>query len=107
VAVGPEGPDLDDGGREGHREDEHEREQDGQYRAALAQEHHRDDGEREPGQELVRGAEERPDDHSARAVGAHTEGETETEDEDDDDRKSTRLNSSHVKISYAVFCLKK
>src|SRR5690606_10312523 len=23
------------------------------------------------------------------------------------DRKSTRLNSSHVKISYAVFCLKK
>src|SRR5690606_41705996 len=37
------------------------------------------------------------------------------EDLDDDrlalavleDRKSTRLNSSHVKISYAVFCLKK
>src|SRR5207302_9761004 len=30
-------------------------------------------------------------------------------DEADDrrDRKSTRLNSSHVKISYAVFCLKK
>src|SRR5690606_34367976 len=31
--------------------------------------------------------------------------------EDDDltvsDRKSIRLNSSHVKISYAVFCLKK
>src|SRR5690606_41772825 len=24
----------------------------------------------------------------------------------DQDRKSTRLNSSHVKISYAVFCLK-
>src|SRR5690606_42050299 len=24
----------------------------------------------------------------------------------DEDRKSTRLNSSHVKISYAVFCLK-
>ena len=23
------------------------------------------------------------------------------------DRKSTRLNSSHVSISYAVFCLKK
>ena len=23
------------------------------------------------------------------------------------DRKSTRLNSSHVEISYAVFCLKK
>src|SRR5207302_11059641 len=27
--------------------------------------------------------------------------------EDREDRKSTRLNSSHVKISYAVFCLKK
>src|SRR5690554_5336812 len=26
---------------------------------------------------------------------------------DDGDRKSTRLNSSHVRISYAVFCLKK
>src|SRR5690606_41743916 len=26
---------------------------------------------------------------------------------DSSDRKSTRLNSSHVKISYAVFCLKK
>src|SRR3989442_10479005 len=26
---------------------------------------------------------------------------------DDPDRKSTRLNSSHVRISYAVFCLKK
>src|SRR5437660_5239227 len=25
----------------------------------------------------------------------------------DKDRKSTRLNSSHVAISYAVFCLKK
>src|SRR5476649_3053179 len=26
---------------------------------------------------------------------------------DDEDRKSTRLNSSHTVISYAVFCLKK
>src|SRR5690349_22577487 len=26
---------------------------------------------------------------------------------DEEDRKSTRLNSSHVEISYAVFCLKK
>src|SRR3989442_3129354 len=26
---------------------------------------------------------------------------------DSRDRKSTRLNSSHVRISYAVFCLKK
>src|SRR5690606_31318738 len=29
------------------------------------------------------------------------------ESDDTEDRKSTRLNSSHVKISYAVFCLKK
>src|SRR5690606_14664664 len=28
-------------------------------------------------------------------------------DQPPEDRKSTRLNSSHVKISYAVFCLKK
>src|SRR5207344_3530509 len=28
-------------------------------------------------------------------------------DLDGRDRKSTRLNSSHVRISYAVFCLKK
>src|SRR2546430_12222198 len=28
-------------------------------------------------------------------------------DRDDGDRKSTRLNSSHSQISYAVFCLKK
>src|SRR5690349_23975156 len=33
------------------------------------------------------------------AVMSHRSGET--------DRKSTRLNSSHVEISYAVFCLKK
>src|SRR6266511_5539877 len=31
----------------------------------------------------------------------------EQDDEGGEDRKSTRLNSSHVKISYAVFCLKK
>src|SRR5690625_6875773 len=30
-----------------------------------------------------------------------------TDQEVDEDRKSTRLNSSHVAISYAVFCLKK
>src|SRR5438874_7826580 len=33
-------------------------------------------------------------------------GSTQT-DERAVDRKSTRLNSSHVEISYAVFCLKK
>src|SRR5256885_9386832 len=32
---------------------------------------------------------------------------TDTDDELNRDRKSTRLNSSHLVISYAVFCLKK
>src|SRR5690349_24880055 len=31
----------------------------------------------------------------------------EDRDRHEQDRKSTRLNSSHVEISYAVFCLKK
>src|SRR5436309_14620718 len=46
-----------------------------------------------------------------RAVMAHHEPRDEPEYRVVDlaplDRKSTRLNSSHVKISYAVFCLKK
>src|SRR5690348_18130954 len=33
--------------------------------------------------------------------------EVEVEGEGEGDRKSTRLNSSHPSISYAVFCLKK
>src|SRR5690606_42048095 len=33
-------------------------------------------------------------------------GDNNTYSESTTDRKSTRLNSSHVKISYAVFCLK-
>src|SRR5436309_11538327 len=37
--------------------------------------------------------------HPDRSAAAHALDQT--------DRKSTRLNSSHVKISYAVFCLKK
>src|SRR5690625_6971978 len=34
-------------------------------------------------------------------------GSLATDDSYAEDRKSTRLNSSHVAISYAVFCLKK
>src|SRR5690349_22176983 len=34
-------------------------------------------------------------------------GDLLTPPEAEQDRKSTRLNSSHVEISYAVFCLKK
>src|SRR5690349_23948508 len=37
----------------------------------------------------------------------HAGGEHAAVAGDDADRKSTRLNSSHVEISYAVFCLKK
>src|SRR3712207_7013787 len=38
-----------------------------------------------------------PDIHNEKQSAAHQQG----------DRKSTRLNSSHANISYAVFCLKK
>src|SRR2546430_8751864 len=34
-------------------------------------------------------------------------GESREHQRRDEDRKSTRLNSSHSQISYAVFCLKK
>src|SRR5690554_6964458 len=37
----------------------------------------------------------------------YTDGTTSTFTLTNGDRKSTRLNSSHVRISYAVFCLKK
>src|SRR5207302_4504673 len=40
-------------------------------------------------------------------VRAITDGANHTAAVDFQDRKSTRLKSSHVKISYAVFCLKK
>src|SRR3712207_7950626 len=47
---------------------------------------------------LRRTGRERPSDpHSAEPVAAAAS----------EDRKSTRLNSSHANISYAVFCLKK
>src|SRR2546430_9106685 len=41
-------------------------------------------------------------------VGAFaTTGLLDNHGDEDQDRKSTRLNSSHSQISYAVFCLKK
>src|SRR5689334_23869700 len=58
-------------------------------RAARA---HRGRGHRQLGQDLHEG----PPRRRARAAGPHG-----------GDRKSTRLNSSHSSISYAVFCLKK
>src|SRR2546430_7713634 len=45
-------------------------------------------------------------DDDGRAAGAARRDEADL-DADDPDRKSTRLNSSHSQISYAVFCLKK
>src|SRR5690349_22199447 len=44
---------------------------------------------------------------SAEAFHAGDEDGSETRRKNQIDRKSTRLNSSHVEISYAVFCLKK
>src|SRR5262245_63158165 len=48
--------------------------------------------------------------HSARDSWIYIDGETfqgMRKDIGGEDRKSTRLNSSHLGISYAVFCLKK
>src|SRR5690349_24250322 len=42
-----------------------------------------------------------------RAVALEVHGRTVYGNREMQDRKSTRLNSSHVEISYAVFCLKK
>src|SRR5438270_10554211 len=46
------------------------------------------------------------DDHPLRRGGRLLSGDT-RRDLGPQDRKSTRLNSSHSQISYAVFCLKK
>src|SRR5690554_7365236 len=43
----------------------------------------------------------------AAEVGADVAAEGQARAVAEQDRKSTRLNSSHVRISYAVFCLKK
>src|SRR5688572_32011712 len=43
-------------------------------------------------------------DQRARGISAH---DLNALPRDEEDRKSTRLNSSHSQISYAVFCLKK
>src|SRR5699024_11762581 len=41
------------------------------------------------------------------SAGDSTVGSSQADGSPQQDRKSTRLNSSHVSISYAVFCLKK
>src|SRR5205807_4027776 len=45
--------------------------------------------------------------NSARRVMPATRSSSQSKLRNDRDRKSTRLNSSHLVISYAVFCLKK
>src|SRR5258708_21800572 len=58
------------------------------------------DGRKEQGQPVLR---DRGDDGSSREGSAHPHSRPRRPQ----DRKSTRLNSSHQIISYAVFCLKK
>src|SRR3712207_7621233 len=48
----------------------------------------------------------RADDHDVPVAGAPDLGQERLRHQSED-RKSTRLNSSHANISYAVFCLKK
>src|SRR2546427_7016621 len=50
---------------------------------------------------------EAPDEATAHAMGLPFLTKAELLSQADVDRKSTRLNSSHSQISYAVFCLKK
>src|SRR2546426_2499365 len=45
--------------------------------------------------------------HAADAIAVELRNERVVDDSRGIDRKSTRLNSSHLVISYAVFCLKK
>src|SRR3712207_8703274 len=48
-----------------------------------------------------------PEDRGANANSGGSDGDGDNSGSDGEDRKSTRLNSSHANISYAVFCLKK
>src|SRR3712207_8717915 len=54
---------------------------------------------------LVHAVERVPD--QRRSVAHHVLGAPDRVEVGEVDRKSTRLNSSHANISYAVFCLKK
>src|SRR3712207_7505758 len=63
------------------------------------------------GEEVVHGQGDHPARERVEKAGGVEDGvgglEHDHEDRRDRDRKSTRLNSSHANISYAVFCLKK
>src|SRR3989442_9902831 len=60
-----------------------------------------------PGQDGARRALELADPGEAEVAESLRHDPADTPEALDGDRKSTRLNSSHVRISYAVFCLKK
>src|SRR5947209_12354175 len=60
----------------------------------------------DPGGDLAGGRRYRASARSARPSASSPEAAT-LDEVVDPDRKSTRLNSSHANISYAVFCLKK
>src|SRR3712207_7016830 len=69
---------------------------------------------RAAGEQVIRGGlrrSERVSEERARrrehGVGSHRRHDDEVDRLGCRDRKSTRLNSSHANISYAVFCLKK
>src|SRR3712207_8999057 len=55
----------------------------------------------------VEGVEDAHPPRVALGVRGRDQRQPEDADREDGDRKSTRLNSSHANISYAVFCLKK
>src|SRR3712207_7200489 len=57
-------------------------------------------------QERTETGDEQHDERGGPAAGAAAVAPEDGE-EAEEDRKSTRLNSSHANISYAVFCLKK
>src|SRR3712207_8293396 len=63
--------------------------------------------EHEVGGGEARGGPEEEDRHLRLAVGVQVHREEQPVGDQGLDRKSTRLNSSHANISYAVFCLKK
>src|SRR3712207_6868914 len=72
------------------------------YTTLFRSQAHDDQAERRHG-ELVAGQLERVDEPRQE----QTECRERHHDGEQQDRKSTRLNSSHANISYAVFCLKK
>src|SRR5207302_3028623 len=78
--------------------------------AELPRQHgvlHRDGGDRQHGAKAGASEQQQRRDGVDRKRARRERERQERRGGERQDRKSTRLNSSHVKISYAVFCLKK